>query len=32
MTRQITSISSMATRQILADLAESYEQRTGRQW
>ena len=31
MTRQITSISSMATRQILADLAESYEQRTGRQ-
>ena len=31
MTRQITGISSMATRQILADLAESYEQRTGRQ-
>jgi molybdate transport system substrate-binding protein len=31
MTRQITSISSMATRQILADLAESYEQRTGTQ-
>ena len=30
MTRQITGISSMATRQILADLAESYEQRTGR--
>jgi molybdate transport system substrate-binding protein len=30
MTRPITSLSSMATRQILADLAELYEQRTGR--
>jgi molybdate transport system substrate-binding protein len=29
MTGQITGLSSMATRQILADLAESYEQRTG---
>jgi len=30
MIRQITCISSMATRQILADLAASYEHRTGR--
>jgi molybdate transport system substrate-binding protein len=30
MTSPITGISSMATRQILADLFESYEQRTGR--
>ena len=29
MTGQITGVSSMATRQILADLAESYERRTG---
>ena len=29
MTGQTTGVSSMATRQILADLAESYEQRTG---
>src|SRR3954453_10777167 len=29
MTGQITGLSSMATRQILADLGESYEQRTG---
>jgi molybdate transport system substrate-binding protein len=29
MIRQITGISSMATRQILADLADLYEQRTG---
>jgi molybdate transport system substrate-binding protein len=31
MTDQIKGISSMATRRILADLAELYEQRTGRQ-
>ena len=30
MTPQITGLSSMATRAILADLAESYEQRSGR--
>src|SRR5690349_17669491 len=30
MTGQLTGLSSMATRQILADLAEVYEQRTGR--
>src|SRR3712207_2279079 len=30
MIRQITCISSMATRQILADLAASYEHQTGR--